>query len=122
MFIANAKRGSHLDGRRCGGWAGGGGRVVRDVHHERQARLPTPTVARCAEAVCHPAGVGRPTPGIGNTSLEALTASRQNGLLLAMGSAKAAVYYLRVSGLGQVEGDGFRRQREAIAARAKVLG
>lgn len=33
-----------------------------------------------------------------------------------------AVAYLRVSGLGQVDGDGFTRQRECIAARADALG
>ena len=33
-----------------------------------------------------------------------------------------AFSYLRVSGKGQVEGDGFTRQRIAIAARAKSLG
>ncbi len=33
-----------------------------------------------------------------------------------------AVSYLRVSGLGQVEGDGFTRQRECIAMRADALG
>jgi DNA invertase Pin-like site-specific DNA recombinase len=33
-----------------------------------------------------------------------------------------AVSYLRVSGLGQVHGDGFARQREAVEIRAKGLG
>jgi DNA invertase Pin-like site-specific DNA recombinase len=33
-----------------------------------------------------------------------------------------AFSYLRVSGKGQIEGDGFERQRTAIAARAKVEG
>lgn len=36
--------------------------------------------------------------------------------------ASKAVSYLRVSGLGQVDGDGFTRQRECIAARADALG
>ncbi len=35
---------------------------------------------------------------------------------------RKAVSYLRVSGLGQVDGDGFTRQRDAIQARADVLG
>ena len=54
-----------------------------------------------------------------------MTDYRSNGLLEAMGtkhSAKHAVSYLRVSGKGQVDGDGFTRQREAIARRAKALG
>jgi DNA invertase Pin-like site-specific DNA recombinase len=33
-----------------------------------------------------------------------------------------ALSYLRVSGKGQVEGDGFPRQREAIARYAKTAG
>jgi hypothetical protein len=33
-----------------------------------------------------------------------------------------AVSYLRVSGLGQVHGDGFARQREAVQERARDLG
>jgi DNA invertase Pin-like site-specific DNA recombinase len=35
---------------------------------------------------------------------------------------RKAVAYLRVSGLGQVDGDGFTRQRDAINARADALG
>ncbi len=38
-----------------------------------------------------------------------------------MKTSKQAVTYLRVSGLGQVEGDGLRRQREAVADRANAL-
>ena len=34
---------------------------------------------------------------------------------------KHAVSYLRVSGLGQVDGDGFHRQRESIQERARML-
>jgi DNA invertase Pin-like site-specific DNA recombinase len=37
-------------------------------------------------------------------------------------TAAQAVTYLRVSGLGQVGGDGFARQREAVGIRAKDLG
>lgn len=39
-----------------------------------------------------------------------------------MGNSTQAVSYLRVSGLGQVSGDGFTRQREAIAQRAEAEG
>ena len=35
---------------------------------------------------------------------------------------KHAVSYLRVSGLGQVDGDGFQRQRESVQERARALG
>ena len=35
---------------------------------------------------------------------------------------KHAVSYLRVSGLGQVDGDGFHRQRESVQERARALG
>ena len=36
--------------------------------------------------------------------------------------ANKAIAYLRVSGLGQVDGDGFTRQRDAIKGRADALG
>lgn len=36
--------------------------------------------------------------------------------------SQLAVIYLRVSGIGQVEGDGLRRQRDATARRAAELG
>ena len=37
-----------------------------------------------------------------------------------IGKARTAVSYLRVSGRGQIEGDGFPRQRAAIEAYAKT--
>ena len=37
-------------------------------------------------------------------------------------AAKQALAYLRVSGLGQVEGDGFVRQLQAVTAYAKHAG
>lgn len=37
-------------------------------------------------------------------------------------SAREAISYLRVSGKGQVDGDGFPRQREAIARHARAKG
>ena len=39
-----------------------------------------------------------------------------------MASTVKAVSYLRVSGKGQVDGDGFPRQRETIARYAKAAG
>ena len=37
-----------------------------------------------------------------------------------IGKGRTAVSYLRVSGKGQIEGDGFPRQRAAIEAYAKA--